>query len=302
MPECVPADLLARGSFDGVAATAEGAPLVFSSQAAQGVNAGRAWDLASAAALGPPIAGFPADQADWAFGMPAGSPTVAWTYRDRVHVQDLATGHELTIDGQPDLLGLAVHHGRAAVVTVFGPASDAEVVVWDARTGDRLTEATLWLGHRTAIDRWILHATPATGPLIGLPGDSAVSLLDVERGEEIASLPAPYAVLTPSPDGPVLVEPGADALRVRGLDGEPLTTLPSPAPCDRVAAALTETGLLVAASLRDDPGAVLAWDAADPSTPRRVGVPAPVNDLSVSPDGTLVTATDHGLYTARPCG
>ncbi|NKZ08152.1 hypothetical protein [Actinomadura latina] len=308
MPESVPAEPLAQGSFDSVAATAEGAPLAFTSQAARGANAGQLWDLTAGAALGPPIPDFPTDRADWAFGVPAGSPTVAWTHRDRVHVQDLSTGHEPVFDGQPDLLGLAVHHGRAAVVAVFGPANDAEVVAWDVVTGDRLAEFTVWLGHRTAIDRWILHATPATGPLIGLPGDSAVSLLDIERGEEIAALPAalpaavPAAVLTPSPDGLVLVQPVPSGLHVLGLDGDRLATLETPAPCDPVAASLVDGRLLVAAALQDEPGTLLAWDAATPAPSHRIEVPAPANDLALSPDGTLLAATDDGLHMARLCG
>ncbi|TDC97297.1 hypothetical protein [Actinomadura sp. 7K507] len=296
MPESVPAGLLAQGSFDGVAATAEGPPLAFTSRAAPGIDVGQAWDLTAGLAVGPPFAGFPAERAEWAFGFPAGSPIVTWTHRDRVHVHDLGTGHELSLEGQPELLGLALHDGRAAVVAVFGPANDAEAVVWDARTGDRLTEFPLWLGHQTAIDRWILHATPATGALIGLPGDSALSLLDVERGEEIAAFPPDYAVLTPTPDGLVIVQPGESALRVHGLDGERLTDLTAPGPCDQVAAALAGGRLLVAAVLRDDPSTVLAWDAANPAPSHRIKIPAGVNDLALAPDGTLLTATDEGLY------
>ncbi len=121
-----------------------GAPLAFTSQAARGANTGQLWDLADAASArrsptSPPTA-------------PTGrsasprSPTVAWTHRDRVHVHDLSTGHEPVFDAQPDLLGLAAHHGRAAVVAVFGPANDAEVAVHDALTGECLAEFTLWLG------------------------------------------------------------------------------------------------------------------------------------------------------------
>ncbi|WP_433227370.1 hypothetical protein [Actinomadura formosensis] len=249
--------------------------------------------------MGAPIPDFPTDRAEWAFGVLAGSPTVVWDHRDRIHVHDLGSGDELTLDGRPDLLGLAVHRGRGAVVAVFGPAYDAEVIVWDARTGDRLAEFTLWLGHGSAIDRWILHATPATGPLIGLPGDSAVSILDVERGEEIATLPAAYAVLAPSPDGLVLVQPAPSGLCVRGLDGAPLATLEAPAPCDHVAAATADGRLLVAAALQNEPGVLLAWDAAASRPHCRVKVPAPVNDLALASDGTLLAATEDGLYTTR---
>ncbi|MFA1551044.1 hypothetical protein [Actinomadura chokoriensis] len=302
MPESVLAESLAQGSFDGVAVTAAGAPLAFTSQAARGANAGQLWDLTAGAALGAPIAGFPTDRAEWAFGLPAGSPTVAWTYRDRVHVHDLTTGHEPALDGQPDLLGLAVHQGRAAVVTVFGPANDADVIVWDALTAERLAEYTLWLGHGTAIDRWLLHATPATGPLVGLPGDSAVCLLDVERGEEIAVLVAADAVLTPSPDGLVLVYATPTDLCVRGLDGDRTATLETPGPCDRVTASLVDDRLLVAAALPGQHGTLLAWDAVNPSPSHCVQIPAQANDLALSPDGTLLAATDDGLYTARLCG
>ncbi|WP_021594971.1 WD40 repeat domain-containing protein [Actinomadura welshii] len=297
----MPERVLAEGSFDGVAAAAEGPPLAYASRSGQGVNTGQAWDLAAGSALGPPIPDFPVDRAEWAFGVPAGSPVVAWTHRDRVHVLDLRTGDELTLDGRPDLLGLAVHHGRAAVVAASGPANDAEVVVWDALTGERLADFTLWLGHRTALGRWMLHTPPATGPLIGLPGDSAVALWDVERGEEIAAVPPASAALTPSPDGLVLIEPAPSELRVLGLDGDRLTTLPLPAPSAHVAAASAGGRLLVAAALRDASGTVLVWDAAGSVPSHRVEAPAHVNDLAISPDGTLLAATDAGLLTV-PCG
>lgn len=299
MPESVLADPLARGSFDGVAATAERPSLAFTSRVGQGVNTGQAWDLASGAPLGPPIPDFPADRADWAFGLPAGSPTVAWTHRDRLHVHDLGTGRELILDAHPDLLGLTVHHGRGAVVAVFGPANDAEVAVWDALTGDRLADFHLWLGHHSAIGRRFLHATPATGALAGLTGDSTVTLLDLERGEEIAAAPSGAATLTPSPDGLVLLCPTPEGLGVHGLDGDRLATLSTPAPCDQVAAALVDGHLLVAAALQDAPDTLVAWNAAAPAPSHRIRLPAPANDLALAPDGTLLAATDAALYTTR---
>ncbi|MEU8119738.1 hypothetical protein AB0C21_13635 [Spirillospora sp. NPDC049024] len=302
MPESVLAGPLARGSFDGVAATAERPPLAFTSRVGQGVNTGQAWDLAAGAPLGPPIPDFPADRADWAFGVPAGSPTVAWTHRDRLHVHDLGTGRDVILDAHPDLLGLAVHHGRAAVVAVFGPASDAEVAVWDALTGDRLAGFHLWLGHGSAVDRRLLHATPATGPLAALTGDSATTLLDLERGEEIAAVPTAAGSLAPSPDGLVLVCPTPDDLGVHGLDGARLASLSVPAPVDQTAAALVDGHLLVAAVLQDAPDTLFAWNAAAPAPSHRVKLPAPANDLALAPDGTLLAATDTALYTARLCG
>lgn len=299
MPESVLADPLARGSFDGVAATAERPSLAFTSQVGQGVNTGQAWDLAAGAPLGPPIPGFPADRADWAFGLPAGSPTVAWTHRDRLHVHDLGTGGELVLDAHPDLLGLTVHHGRGAVVAVFGPANDAEVAVWDALTGDRLADFRLWLGHRSAVGRRLLHATPATGALAGLTGDSTATLLDLERGEEIASAPSGAATLAPSPDGLVLLCPSPEGLGVHGLDGHRLATLSTPAQCDQVTAALVDGHLLVAAALQDAPDTLVAWNAAAPAPSHRVKLPTPANDLALAPDGTLLAATDTALYTAR---
>lgn len=300
MPESVPADLLAQGSFDSVAATTDGPPLAFASRAAQGANAGHGWDLAAGRPLGAPIPDFPADGTAWAFGAPAGSPVVAWTHRDRVHVHDLGTGHELSLDGQPELLGLAVHGGRGGVVAVFGPASDAEVVVWDVLTGDRLSDFGLWLGHQTAVERRILHAAPAAGPLIGLPGDAVVNLLDVERGEEVAAVPPACAVLTPSPDGLVLVQPAPTGLHVLGLDGERLAEPAAPSACDQVAANRAGDRLLAAAVPEDEPSTALAWDAAGSAPARRVKLPAPVNDLALAPDGTLLAATDEGLFQARP--
>ncbi|MFI0404558.1 hypothetical protein [Actinomadura sp. 3N508] len=297
MPESVQAAPLADGSFDGVAATAEGHPLVFTSRTAYGANTGQAWDLATGAMLGPPIPDFPAGRAEWTFGLPTGSPTVAWTHRDRVHVQDVRTGRELALDGQPDLLALAVHGGRGAVVAIFGPANDAEVVVWDAVTGDRLAEFALWLGHGTAIDRTALHATPVSGPLIALTGGADAVVLDVERGEEVTARTA---------HGLILVRPVENALHVRGLDGDRLTVLTAPAPCDRVTTLSGATDdLLVAAGLEGDPCTILAWDAVPSESEMPLGpshcvkVPAPVNDLALAPDGTLLTATDEGLYATR---
>ncbi|WP_141582057.1 hypothetical protein [Actinomadura sp. WMMA1423] len=299
MPESVLAGPLARGSFDGVAATAERPPLAFTSRVGQGVNTGQAWDLAAGAALGPPIPDFPADRADWAFGLPAGSPTVAWTHRDRLHVHDLRTGRELTLDAHPDLLGLTVHDGHAAAVAVFGPASDAEVVVWDVLTGDRLADFHLWLGHGSAIDHRILHSTPSTGPLVGLAGESAVTFLDLERAEEIGTAPTPSAALVPSPDGLVLLCPTPEDLGVHGLDGTRLATLSTPAPCDQATGALVDGHLLVAAALQDAPDTVFAWNAAGAAPSHRIKLPAPANALALSPDGTLLAATDTALHTAR---
>ncbi|MCP9970545.1 hypothetical protein LUX57_39650 [Actinomadura madurae] len=67
----MPERVLAEGSFDGVAAAAEGPPLAYASRSGQGVNTGQAWDLAAGSALGPPIPDFPVDRAEWAFGVPA---------------------------------------------------------------------------------------------------------------------------------------------------------------------------------------------------------------------------------------
>ncbi|GAA4231637.1 hypothetical protein GCM10022254_29330 [Actinomadura meridiana] len=285
MPESVQASPLADGSFDGVAATAEGPPLAFASRTSHGVNTGQAWDLTTRTVLGPPIPDFPAERAEWTFGVPAGSPIVAWTHRDRVHVHDLGTGHELVLDGQPDLLGLAVHSGRAAVVAVFGPARDAEFVVWDAATGDRLAEFVLWLGHRTAIDRSLLHAVPASGPFVALTGGADAVVLDVERGGDIPIT---------TPDGLIILQPDGNDLHVLGTDA----VLTAPGPCGPATAARTGR-LLVAAVLRDDPSTVLAWASTARAPSHLLKVTAPVNDLALAPDGTLLTATDEGLFTSR---
>lgn len=245
--------------------------------------------LAAGTALGPPLPDLPDGWAEWAFGLlpaPGGDfPAVAWTHRDRIHVHDLRT----------------------------------EVVVWDARTGDRLGDFGVWLGHWTAIDRWILHATPATGPFVGLTCDTDrvdvgedgtvdvvdayyVSVLDVERGEEIAWLPSlgsRRAVFAQGPDGTVLVQPDHAELLVRRLDGELLAALKTPGPCDQVAAASLDGRLAVVAGLHDEPGVLLAWDAASCEPSLRVEVPAPVNAMALAPGGALAAATDEGLYTTR---
>ncbi|MDL4819802.1 hypothetical protein [Actinomadura opuntiae] len=299
MPECV----LAQGAFDGVAATAAGPPLAFTSQAGQGANIGQAWDLRTRSALGPPIPDFPDHRAEWTFGLlPDGAPVAAWTHRDRVHVHDLSTGAEFTVDGQPDLVGLAVHEGRGAVVAVFGPASDAKVVVWDARTGDPRAEFGIWLGHWTAIDRWILHAVPASGPLVGLACDTerVIGILDVEREEEAASLPSSgsHPVLAPGPDGsPLLVQPDGASLLVRTLDGDTAATLTAPADIGPVAASVVDDRFLAAAAVAD---ALVVWDAASAVPSHRAPLPSTVNDLALTTDGTLVAATDTGLHTTSP--
>ncbi|WP_067452697.1 hypothetical protein [Actinomadura macra] len=312
MLQSVPAGPSAPGMFDGVAVTAAGTPLAFTSQAGTGANLGQAWDLASGSPLGPPVPDFPDDRAEWAFGLPDGAPVVVWTRRDRIHVHDLRTGDDLTLEpdrsAHPDLVGLSSHHGRGAVVAVFGPAHDAEVVLWDAANGDRLGEFGVWLGHSSAIDRRLL---PATGPLVGLVCDTEraggtdccqVSILDVERGAEVARLPSPgsrCAAFAEGPAGPVLVQPGLTGLVVRHLDGGPLAELPAPIVCDQVAAASAFGRLLAAA---DTPGgAVLLWDVAAPDDLRHIRMPAPINDLALTPDGTSAVATDNGLYTIPPC-
>ncbi|MEU9018404.1 hypothetical protein [Actinomadura sp. NPDC048394] len=297
----MPESVLAQGAFDGVAATAAGPPLAFTSRAGQGAGVGQAWDLRARTALGPPIPDFPDHRTEWAFGLlPGGAPVVAWTHRDRVHVHDLSTGGELTVDGQPDLLGLAVHGGRGAVVAVFGPASDARVAVLDARTGDLLAEFGVWLGHWTAIDRWVLHATPASGPLVGVACDTerTIGLLDVEREEEAASLPSSgaHAVLAPGPDGPpLLVQPSGAEVHVQTLDGDPAVVLPAPGDVGAVAATVAGDRFLVAAEAGDD---LLVWDAASVTPTRRVPVAGRVNDLALATDGTLIAATDTGLRLA----
>ncbi|MFD0688266.1 hypothetical protein [Actinomadura fibrosa] len=331
----VPAEPLAPGAFDGVAVTAAGDALAFASRPGEGANVGRAWDLATGAPLGPPIPEFPDDGAEWAFGAlpgPAGAlpgpvgapsgPVVAWTRRDRVHVHHLRTGAELALDPdratQPDLIGLAAHGGRGAVVAVFGPAHDAGVVVWDTATGEELGEFGVWLGHWSAIDRLLLHHLPATGPLIALTCDTEhadladaaeahqVRVLDVERGEEVARLPSlgcRHAALVPGPEtgpgGALVVQPDGADLLVRRLDGERVAALAVPGTCEQLAAASVAGRVVVAAVLRDRPDESLLWDAASPDPSQRVGVPAPVNDLALAHDGTLVLATDEGLYRAR---
>ncbi|QXJ21612.1 hypothetical protein AGRA3207_002482 [Actinomadura graeca] len=314
MLQSVPAGPSAPGMFDGVAVTAAGTPRAFTSQAGTGANLGQAWDLASGAPAGPPVPDFPDDRADWAFGLPDGAPVVAWTRRDRIHVHDLRTGGEVTLEpdrsAPPDLVGLSAHRGRGAVVAVFGPAHDAEVVVWDAATGDRLAEFGVWLGHSSAIGRRLL---PVAGPLVALIRDTgradgadgaagcSVGVLDVERGEEVAcppSLGSGRAAFAECPGGPVLVQPGSTGLVARHLDGTRFAVLPAPLACDQVAAASASGRLLAAAGVSG--GTVLVWDAADPGRPRRIRIPAPVNDLALSPDGTLAAATDDGLYTVRP--
>lgn len=299
MPESVRAGLLAPGPFDGVTAAAAG-PLVFAARAG---GTGQAWDLASGAVAGAPVPDLPEP---WAFGLLPAGPALAWTHRDRIHV--LAGGAETVVEPDhatpPELVGLAVHGGRGAVVAVFGPARDAEIAVWDAASGARLAAFGAWLGHRTALDRWLLHAPPAAGPLIGLTCDSDregdapyLGVLDVERGEEVGRVPSPghgRPAVTMGPDGLIVVQPAAGELAVRTLQG-PLTVLSAPGRPDQVAAVWSGGRLHVAAEAS---GAVLTWQAPDPRPARRVTVPAPVNDFALAAGGAVVIATDEGLYTA----
>ncbi|GAA4061886.1 hypothetical protein GCM10022214_13700 [Actinomadura miaoliensis] len=319
--ETVTANLLAPGVFDGVATTRE-EPLAFTSQRAPFPITGRTWHVPSGSPVGPPILSFPADRSSWAFDVlpgPGGdAPLVAWADRQCLRVRHLGTGTEITIDPKrpkpPVSVGLAVHCGTAAVVAVFGPV-DAEVVVWDAFTGDQRAVFRVWLGHWAGLDRWILHLT---GPLIGLTCDTEqidewddgtvdvvdayyLAVWDIERGEEITSFPSPgcrRAAAVDGPDGALLIRPEYPGVLVCRLDGRRVTALQTPDLPEQVAAATVAGRLLVAADVPNDPCLLLAWDAAHPASCHRIAFPGMVNDLAFTTDGTLLAATDEGLYTA----
>ncbi|WP_030169771.1 hypothetical protein [Spirillospora albida] len=304
MPESVRAALIAPGPFDGVTAAAAGRPLVFAVRTDPGGTTGRVWDAASGVAIGAPIAGVPEPRA---FGLLPDGPALAWSHRDRIRV--LAGGGETVLEPEratpPELIGLVVHGGRGAVAAVFGPARDAEVVVWDAASGDRLAAFGAWLGDRTALDGWILHAPPGTGPLIGLArdtdrGDGAlrIGLWDVERGEEIGRVPGAgdgRPAIAAGPDGPIIVQPADGEVSVRAPGGPP-AVLAAPGRPEQVAAVWCGGRLLVAADVPDDPGTLLTWCAPGPTRARRVRVPGRVNDFALAADGALVVATDEGLH------
>ncbi|WP_329522045.1 WD40 repeat domain-containing protein [Spirillospora sp. NBC_01491] len=304
MPESVLTSLLAPGEFDGVAATASGDALAFASGSANGHGGvGRAWNLRTGAA-GPPIPDLP--DGLWAFALVPGGPVAAWCHRDRVHVCDPFTGAERELDHeravQPDLVGLAERHGRGVVVAVFGPAGDAEVVLWDAGTGEPAGEFGVWLGHRSAIDGQPLHAT---GRLVGIACDAErgdgtgaehyVGVLDVERGEEVARLAGPGRLTAVA--GPVLVQAGPGELRVRRLaTGDHLAALALPDAPDTLAAATVAGRTVIVTGTGDR---LLTWDVARARPVHRIDLPAPATDLALAADGTLLAATRTGLHTGR---
>lgn len=317
---------LAGGAFESVRATAEGAATAFASRVADGGNTGIAWDLARRTPLGAPIPAFPGDRDEWTFGALPGprgdTPVVAWACRGRLHVHDLLCGDEVVIDDAdasfPDLLGLAVHEGRGAVVAVFDKRPEAEVAVWDARTAERLGTFEVWFGFRGAgFDRFLQHAAPAAGPLMALTCDTErlrgeesvdrhfVGVLDVERGRQVAELPSwgrRRAPMVPWRDGVVLVQPEPKRIVVRRPDGEELAVVDAPEGPEELAAARVGGRLLVAGNVPGEPGAFTVRDVARSEPLGRVEVPAPVHDVALAPDGTFLAATDDGLFAACVSG
>lgn len=320
------AELLAQGSFENVRAAGNGTATACASLVGDDGAVGLAWDLARGARVGDPLPGFPADGEAWAFGVLPGprgdSPVVAWAGGGRVHVHDVHGGGEVVIDEAeasfPDVVGLAVHRGRGAVVTVFDRRPHAEIILWDARTGERLAGFETWFGYWRS-DRHVLHATPESGPLIALtcdaeraedadPGRSNfVGVLDAERGRQVAELdcgPVREAPMVPWEGGVVLVlaEPGR--IVVRSPDGEEVAAADAPEVAGTyadVAAARVDGRLLVAAGdFRK--GAYTVRDVARPEPLGRVEVPGPVGGAALAPDGTFLAATDTGLYRARVSG
>ncbi|OLT32008.1 hypothetical protein BJF79_36530 [Actinomadura sp. CNU-125] len=310
------AELLAQGSFENVRAAGEGAATVCASRVGNDGSVGLAWDLARGVRVGDPLPGFPCDDEEWAFGVLPGprgaSPVVAWADGGRVHVHDLYGGDEVVIDDAeasfPDVVGLAVHRGRGAVVTVFDRRPHADVLVWDARTGERLARFDTWFGYLSP-DRHLLHATPDSGPLVALSCESergkapSYSMLDVEIEGQVGKLDrgAPPTPMVPWADGVVLVHGEGGRIVVRRPDGEAVAEGPAPEDAPVVAAARAGGRLLVAAGDRRA-GAFTARDDARPEPLGRVEVPGPVGGVALASDGTLVAATDTGLFRARVTG
>lgn len=288
MPVCLPVQLLAPGEFDGCAA---GPTLAFASRRDHAASIGQLWDPAAGRPVGPPVP----DLGDWAF-----ADVLAWTHRDRVHV--LCGRDELTIEppSVPDLLGLAAPDGRTAVVAVSGPAHDARVSTWDARTGEHLRDFTVWLGHRSAIG----HRLSSAGGLIALACDTdrerpvdghCVCVLDTSRGEEVARHPSPgdlHAVA-----GTALAHTAPGRLLVHHLTtGEPLAERSLPGPATQLAAAsVGDRPVFVTAH----PGRLLTWDLSCSRPVHELPLSVPPNAIALAPSGIVLAATDQGLHTAR---
>ncbi|MFD0901377.1 DNA ligase-like domain-containing protein [Actinomadura sediminis] len=321
------AELLAQGSFGDVRAAGGAGRAATACAALIGDDGaiGLAWDLARGARVGEPLPGFPCDGEAWAFGVLPGprgdSPVVAWAGGERVHVHDVRGGGEVVIDDAdasfPDVVGLAVHRGRGAVVTVFDRRPHAEIVLWDARTGERLADFETWSGYRRPDH--VLHATPESGALIALacaaeraedadPGRSAcVGVLDAELGRQVAELdcgPAREAPMVPWEGGVVLVVAEPGRIVVRSPDGEEVAAADAPEVAGAyadVAAARVDGRLLVAAG-DFQKGAYTVRDVARPEPLGRVEVPGPVGGTALAADGTFLAATDAGLYRAHVSG
>ncbi|MBE1530937.1 WD40 repeat domain-containing protein [Actinomadura algeriensis] len=323
------AELLAQGSFENVRAVraaGDGAATACASQVGDDGAVGLAWDLARGARVGEPLPGFPCDGEEWAFGLLPGprgaSPVVAWAGGGRVHVHDVRGGGEVVIDEAeasfPDVVGLAVHEDRGAVVTVFDRRPHAEIILWDARTGERLADFETWFGYWSS-DRRVLHATPESGPLIALTCDSEraedesphyynfVGVLDVELGRQVAELdcgPVRDVPMVPWEDGFAFVLEEAGRIVVRRPDGEEAAAVDAPEIAGayvNLAAARVDGRLLVASGdFRE--GVYTVRDVARPEPLGRVEVPGPVGGVALAPDGTFLAATDAGLYRACVTG
>ncbi|MEV5829628.1 hypothetical protein AB0L25_29090 [Spirillospora sp. NPDC052242] len=312
------AELLAQGSFGNVRAAGSGAATACASLIGDGGAVGLAWDLASGARVGEPLPGFPYDDEEWAFGALPGprgaSPVVAWAGGGRVHVHDVRGGDEVVIDDAeasfPDVVGLAVHRGRGAVVTVFDRRPHAEIVLWDARTGERLADFETWFGYWSS-DRNLQHAAPEPGPLIALSCGSEhrdrVGVLDVELGRQVAELDRDGSREVPMVawgDGVVLVKAEPGRIVVRHPDGGEAAAVDAPelAGANAQVAAARVDGRLLVASGDLQKGAYTVRDVARPEPLGRVEVPGPVGGVALAPDGTFLAATDTGLYRARVSG
>lgn len=328
--------LLAEGDHQDVLAARSGTePLVAASSVGDdGLLYTRVWDLATGTVIGPPVRG-DVDGGDGTFGVVPtadGDRPVLVLRRERgMCVFDARTGAQVAACEAthpiPELVCLAELAGRTVVASVrYLPDAYAPCEVWDARSGHRLQEFTVWYPHYHAIGDPLLLAGPELGDGAVLLStqeervDDAgwppyaydhayLVLIDLVTGRELGRFAGrPPAALHTTAAGPVLVAKSPDGLAttaVRWPGGEHLTTF-----------AGDESSRLGGLSVGSSRGrdilagcdwheSATVWDLTRPEPLARIELPAP-QGAAVARNGDLVIATAHGLFAvdaeALPAG